>query len=264
MVRSKRQRTDEACPSVFRISVHTMRIVALAFGVALLGAGVVSAAQPETTTQTSSKTANPAAGGGKASQSIKVTVVRSVGASSGDSKKPAGTGSTTPSTDSQRISRPARTQPAAQNRTKAKTASAPASKPQTAAPTPTKPQAPPPHPAPHESNATHQAPQSPSEGLITIEGSVTGLDLKAIPPVVQLTLPFGPLLTLTADAATTVIMREGHAGTLNDLQVHDEGRVLYVAETHLIKSIDIKEATNQRPNQPSPDVAKASPTKASP
>ena len=220
----------------------------------LFGAVAVSAAQPETETKASTQTSS-ASSAGKAGQGLKVTIIKSVATSSGEHQNTTGANTATASAKDQRgvgaTSTKPSTKPTIQSRTKTNATSVPASKPQ-ANPPAAKPKTPPPHQAPSESGAAHQTPQPSSEGVISVEGSVVGLDLNATPLAVRLALPVGPFVALTADAAT-IVVKEGRAVTLADVELHDEARVVYGADTHLLRSIDIKKAADPQPST-SPSV----------
>ena len=58
----------------------------------------------------------------------------------------------------------------------------------------------------------------------------------------QLALSFGPVLALAVDPATTSVMAGNRSGKLEDVQVHDEVKVVYTPKDgqRLVKSIEIK------------------------
>ena len=214
---------------------------ALTCSAALLGVSAVVAGPAETGTQPSKSTSQSAVKQ-TAAPSVKVTVVKSTTASSANTA--AGSTAKKSSTDTSATSTPQATSPA-QRRTHSNAPAAPAMKPGAArpAPVPPRPQAAP-TPAPaRQSEISRQTPAPTSDSTITVEGSIAELDLKAVPPTVRVTSPFGHAWTMTIDPATSSIVKGGRVATLEDLQVRDGVKVVYSPRNgaRLVKAIEIKQ-----------------------
>ena len=207
----------------------------LTVGTALFSVDVVSAGQVAVSRTQSAKARAQARG----APSVKVTVMKSVGV-------PVANKETTPTPPADKPGnrttdlQPA-VKPSANSHATPKTASKASTKSRTSSPIPRKPAVAPPPPAEHESGAASQAQVKAPAGEITIEGAIAALDLQATPPTLQLTLPHGPTWTLTVDPPATSIVNRGQSGTLADLQVRDQVKVLYTSKDgqRLVKSIKI-------------------------
>ncbi len=214
----------------------------LTFSMGLLGARVVSADQAGSGNSQSSGAAPQSTTGGNTAPAVKITVIKSIVLPSSE-KKTTETTTTKSLTDSQH-SPPIPSKPAANGRPQPKTAPAVAVKSRASSPAVSQPQSAQPHASQNTPAAIHQASASAPEGIITVEGFIAGLDLNATPPTIRLVLSFGPGLALTADAASTSVVKENHVATLADLQVRDHVKVSYALKdgAHVIKSIEIKTA----------------------
>ena len=216
----------------------------------LLSARVASASQSSTgnTTQ-SSKTSTSSPTPGKTNTGVKVTVMKSravpwakkteedttsLGASSPKPAPPAAASKST-----------AASQAPASTPSKLKTPA----KPKAARPTPPAPPGAPTLSAEHKPDTASQAPHAASEGVITVKGSVAGIDMKTVPPTVQVKLSFGPEWTMTLDPATASIVNGDYVGTLDDVHVHDEVTVAYAPKNgqRLVKSLEITTVSSQPP-----------------
>ena len=215
----------------------------------LLRAGWLSADQSGTQNNQSSGTTPKSTTTGKSPPAAKITVLRTVGVPVG-TKDTTGTTTPKPLTDKPRT-RPSPSTPTARNRTTPKATPAAPAKAQASRPVQPQPQAAPAHPPEHHAESPRQATPSTSEGVITVQGSVTSVNLKTTSPMLQLVLSFGPVLTLTADPAHTAVVKGNHIGKLEDVHVHDEVKVAYTPKDGdgLVKSIEvIKEAPPQGSN----------------
>lgn len=75
-----------------------------------------------------------------------------------------------------------------------------------------------------------------------MDGSIDAMDLKAVPPTLQMKLAFGPVWTMTLDAATTSIVTGDRVGTMDDVHVHDQVTIAYTPKNgqRLVKSLEVK------------------------
>ena len=221
----------EAAGRKMKVSVFWM----LTVGTALFSVDAVSASQVAASSTQSAKARTQA----RSAPSVKVTVMKSVGV-------PVANKETTPTPPTDKPGNRATdlqsaVKPSANSHATPKTASKASTKSRASSPIPRKPAAAPPPPAEHESGSPSQARVKAPAGEITIEGAIAALDLQATPPTLQLTLPHGPTWTLTVDPPATSIVNRGQSGTLADLQIRDQVKVLYTSKDgqRLVKSIRI-------------------------
>ena len=122
----------------------------------------------------------------------------------------------------------------------------PASRPQAKSPPVVrKPQAPPPVQPQRTTTATTAAnpPSAPAaEGGISIDGTITALDLTASSPSVQLTVANGVAWTLSLDPSTS-ILKSGKSVKLDELTVGDRARVRFAMKEggHVLRTLEVTE-----------------------
>jgi len=197
--------------------------------------------QSSTTTSSTSKLSTPSSTtsasstGQKTSLAPKITVIKSTLAPTGSSA------STTPTTSetSLSMSRPASPQARPPVAPKPTPTSPPRA---TRALAPAKPKAPPPMKPPSTATATTAGPPRVpvEEGIISIDGSITALDVAAASPSFQIRTANGKTWTLAAEPSTSVLKHEKSA-TLADLAVGDTVRVSFAMKNgrHVARSLEV-------------------------
>ena len=92
--------------------------------------------------------------------------------------------------------------------------------------------------------------------IMSITGSITELDLKAMSPSLKLTGADGKVWTLALDSQLTSIWQNGQIGKLDALQVGQQVKVRYTSKAgkNMVKSNTIVQATTPVAAAPAPSM----------